>query len=485
MFVSINDGSENSGGYRSIDGGVSFQHQTDLGVFVGWSSVAPGPVYARALVFGIYRLNGLGWKSLTNNGSDSGLYLDAVDPKVPTTIYGEQNGKVLRSTDSGDTWTTLAPTITPTLGKPSSMINLTLEQGAPYLQTVAVQAAENANWGFPVNVSTSGEPWLRISQSGGRAPLTLSITIDITGLSPGVYTSSIKFDAPDTYNKSVTVPVSVTVVPVGGGGPQYTVSTVAGNGKSTNTSASGNAVDTALGGASAVAYDNSGHLLISGGNRIWQLNGPALASIAGTGVMGSTGDGGAATQALVNDPGAIAVDKQGNIYFSEITPAKVRRIVGSTVSVWVDTPKFQFAGSRGLAFDTNGLLGFVQLHFASSLFRRPDQRRHRILAAQRIGGGCRGNLYISDQGTNRIYKWTTDGSTTLIAGTGSAGFSGDGGPATQAQLDKPAGLAVDSRGVVVLRRLGESARSHDYSGRHHSDHCGLGRERLRGRWLVR
>ena len=126
-------------------------------------------MYARALVFGIYRLNSLGWKSLSNKGNDTGLFLDAVDPKVPTTIYGDQSG-VLRSIDSGDNWTALSPTITPTLGKPFSMINLTLEQGAPYFQSVGVQAAENADWGFPVTVSASSEPWLKISQAGARAP---------------------------------------------------------------------------------------------------------------------------------------------------------------------------------------------------------------------------------------------------------------------------------------------------------------------------
>ena len=265
-----------------------------------------------------------------------------------------------------------------------------------------------------------------------------------------MYTASIKFDAPNTFNKSIIVPVSLTVVPVGGGGPQYTVSTIAGNGKSTNTSGSGNAVDTALGGTSAVAFDNGGHLLISGGNRIWQLNGTAITSIAGSGVMGSTGDGGPATQALVNDPGAIAVDKQGNIYLSEITPAKVRRIVSGTVSVWVDTPKFQFQGSHGLAFDSNGLLVLFNytslVHFSGGLINVTTG----FSQPYGVAADAAGNFYISDQGSNRIYKRTTDGSVTVLAGTGSAGFSGDGGPATQAQLNNPAGLAVDSKGAVYF-----------------------------------
>ena len=63
---------------------------------------------------------------------------------------------------------------------------------------------------------------------------------------------------------------------------------------------------------------------------------------------------------------------------------------------------------------------------------------------------AQGNLYIADTGNNRIRKIGPDGIITTVAGDGIAGFGGDGGPASQAQLNHPEGVAVDARGNLFI-----------------------------------
>ena len=80
-----------------------------------------------------------------------------------------------------------------------------------------------------------------------------------------------------------------------------------------------------------------------------------------------------------------------------------------------------------------------------------------------------GNLYIADSGTSQVREVKTDGSAAIIAGTGVAGFSGDGGPAVSAQLNKPLGIAIESSGNILCRRYRQRARSTDLSHRDYHD----------------
>ena len=61
-----------------------------------------------------------------------------------------------------------------------------------------------------------------------------------------------------------------------------------------------------------------------------------------------------------------------------------------------------------------------------------------------------GNVYIADSNNHRIRRIAADGTITTVAGTGTSGFSGDGGPATAAQLDFPTGVAVDGSGNLYI-----------------------------------
>ena len=185
-----------------------------------------------------------------------------------------------------------------------------------------------------------------------------------------------------------------------------------------------------------VAADAAGNLYIAdaGDHRVRRVtaNG-VIETVAGTGVFGFSGDGGPATQAQLNLPYGLALDAQGNLYIADLGNARVRRIgLDGTIST--------VAGGGAL------LAGGVNEGSRATTL---------MLAAPRnlaVDGG--GNVYISDFGGARVYELSPNGFLTTAAGTGSAGISGDNGPAIQAQLSYPAGLAFDAQGVLYVADSG-------------------------------
>jgi uncharacterized protein (TIGR03437 family) len=131
------------------------------------------------------------------------------------------------------------------------------------------------------------------------------------------------------------------------------------------------------------------------------------------------GDGGPAAEAFLSGPTALALDSIGNLYFIDRNNNRVRRIDPSGIIQTV-------AGSGPTAGQDPACIapGGMALSQPGGLAVDPD-----------------GNVYIGDTGNNRVLKLATDGSLAQIAGTGDAGSGGDGGPATDAQLNAPTGLA--------------------------------------------
>ena len=175
-------------------------------------------------------------------------------------------------------------------------------------------------------------------------------------------------------------------------------------------------------GAYDVTFDTAGQLYVVDyfGNRVWQraASGGWLV-VAGTGSAGFGGDDGAATAARLNSPTAVAVDLNGNVYISDTSNGRVRRVDALTKVITTVAGGGSVLGDNGPA--TQAKLGY----------------------AQGIGVDGQGNLYIADTYQQRIRRVDSRGIITTVAGNGIASSGGDGGPATSAQLTQPTDVAVD------------------------------------------
>jgi uncharacterized protein (TIGR03437 family) len=193
-------------------------------------------------------------------------------------------------------------------------------------------------------------------------------------------------------------------------GQQYVMSTFAG-GLPPATPAEAAAVS--VGDPPRVAVDAAGNIYFGSLHAIFKVDrSGSLTRIAGTGHAGLTGDGGPATTAQLNYPVGIAVDATGAIFYTERDSNFIRRIAPEGAIATL--PVADLSSPMGLAFDLAG------------------------------------NLYVADTGANAIRKIAANGSMTTVAGNGTAGFSGDDGPALSASLNGPEGVAVDAAGNVYI-----------------------------------
>jgi sugar lactone lactonase YvrE len=159
-----------------------------------------------------------------------------------------------------------------------------------------------------------------------------------------------------------------------------------------------------------------------------------ISTIAGTGKIGSSGDGGPATSAEFESPGALAVDQNGNLFIADSNSGLVR-LLNLKLGI-ISTYAGGGTGTAGMGDGgpaTSAVLGSI-----GGIFIDPSR-----------------NVYISS--TNRVRKVTdATGIINTIAGTASDGYSGDGGPATSALLFDPTGLAFDAKGNLYIADSGNN-----------------------------
>ena len=209
----------------------------------------------------------------------------------------------------------------------------------------------------------------------------------------------------------------------------YVIQTVAGSDFSGNAASALTAIFSQ---AEGVAVDNAGAVYVADadGNTVRKITTDGrIQTIAGNGVAGFSGDGGPSQQALLSHPYGLALDAQGNVYIADLSNARVRKVSTDGVIRTI-------AGGGAIAPGGNGDGG--------------PATSAQLLQPRNIAVDPDGTLYISDFAANRVYRVSSGGILTTVAGTGIAGFSGDGGSAQLAQLRSPAGVVSDSNGTLYI-----------------------------------
>ncbi len=209
-----------------------------------------------------------------------------------------------------------------------------------------------------------------------------------------------------------------------------TITTFAGTGTAGYSGDGGPATAAMISSAQAIALDGAGNLYIAdyGNSRIRKINtSGVITTIAGTGYPGYTGDSGPATAAEIDGMSGIAADNYDNVYFPDFNNMVVRKINASGVITTIaGTGSTGFSGDGGAATAAN--------------LNKPY--------SVAIDGG--GSVYFTDINNYRVRQINTSGVINTIAGTGIAGLSGDGGPATIAQVNDPFGISVDASGNIYV-----------------------------------
>lgn len=222
-----------------------------------------------------------------------------------------------------------------------------------------------------------------------------------------------------------------------------------------------------------VSFDSSGNSYIAdaGGNRIRKVTTTGVIStVAGNGISGYTGDGGAAISAKLYYPGGVAIDSAGNLYIADAFNNVVRK-VDTTGTINTFSTNANFSGLWNMATDTAGNVyvadtgtcviwkinsSGVATAVAGTIFVCGFAGDGGLATSAQlntpygIAVDKAGNLYIGDSSNNRIRKVNKAGTITTITGDGNCGFTGDGGVATSAEVCFPEGVGVDTRGNVYL-----------------------------------
>ncbi|HTB32456.1 MAG TPA: T9SS type A sorting domain-containing protein [Bacteroidia bacterium] len=225
----------------------------------------------------------------------------------------------------------------------------------------------------------------------------------------------------------------------------YIITNVAGQRYHINPDGGNMATNTHLANPTAVYADNTGNIYISdwGNNKLRVVNSNGVIStLAGIGVNGYSGDGGPSTAAELCGPMGIFADASHNVYMADIGNGRIRKIdTSGIISSIAGNGAYGFSGDGGSALNAE--------------FEDPAG----------ICGDKSGNIYVADEFNNRVRKISKSGIISTVAGSASRGYSGDGGPATGAELYYPSSVAVDdSNNIFIADESNNAIRKVNSSG---------------------
>ncbi|WP_367154822.1 RHS repeat-associated core domain-containing protein [Methylomonas sp. HYX-M1] len=233
----------------------------------------------------------------------------------------------------------------------------------------------------------------------------------------------------------------------------------------------------------AFALDGSLYVADSGNSRIRRIapNG-VISTVVGTGTPGFSGDNGPATEAKISYPKSLVVAQDGNLYFSDVANHRIRQVgTDGLISTIVGNGQAGFGGDggsalqakvaypEGMAITGNGVIyvadsgnhrirrispdGVITTFAGSTAGFSGDggqAKQARLYYPSNIALGRDGSLFVSDSGNDRIRRISPDGLISTIVGNGQRGFAGDNGPAAQAVVNYPGGMAVGADGRLYV-----------------------------------
>ena len=260
------------------------------------------------------------------------------------------------------------------------------------------------------------------------------------------------------------------------------ITTVAGNGGGDFSGDGGPAIYAQIKQPTGVSIDAAGNIFISSTYRVRKVttNG-IINTVAGNGTGGFYGDGGAATAAELYFPDDVVIDASGSLIIADLIDSRIRKVsTNGIITTFAGNGTGGFSGDGGPATSAQITPAGLVIDNAGNILIAGGSNRIRKIDANGIittiagtgtfgysgDGGpatsaefsfptalaidATGNIFIADRNNNCIRKITTDGIITTVAGNGTAGFSGDGGTATAAQLSLPLGVAVDAAGNIFI-----------------------------------
>jgi sugar lactone lactonase YvrE len=193
------------------------------------------------------------------------------------------------------------------------------------------------------------------------------------------------------------------------------------------------------GNGGSMAMDAAGNVYISESNRVRKISQGVITTVAGTEIAGFSGDNGPATDAQLNHPQGIGLDAAGNLYIADSNNLRVRKVSNGIITT--------IAGNGVCAYMTTGCPATGVGVYPQGLAVSPAGD---VYVSQNTYGFVSLNTYQFSQVVLKI----SDGIVVMVAGNGTSGYSGDGGPATQAQLADPSGLALDEAGNLYIADTG-------------------------------
>jgi len=262
--------------------------------------------------------------------------------------------------------------------------------------------------------------------------------------------------------------------------PDGIINTLAGDGRLGNEGNGGKALQASLFLPDALVMDREDNIyIVSQLGNSWTLRKidaqGRITPFAGNGVQGNSGDGGPATQASFKAIRDIAVDLDGNVYVADVVNRNIRKIDKNGIISTVAADQWQRIEDEeihpnGIAVNEKGEIfvsdsgsskirkidvhGKVTTFAGNGDFKDSGDGGPALSAGIRSPGGLafgpQGALYVAEETAHRIRKIDKTGRITLVAGIGQAGFGGDGGPATQAQLKSPYRMVFDKQGNLYF-----------------------------------